>query len=664
MMREEKKWLKFRIVTLLGFFLVLFIALITRAFQLQILSGQTLKTLAAKQHIKTLQIQPERGIIFDRNGEKLAASVMADSVCADPSKIRNPQDAADKVAPLIGLDRETMIKKISSTKNFCWLARRIPPEQARKVEALNLEGVFLIKEPKRFYPNGELAGHLLGFVGLDSTGLEGLELKYEDYLKGVPEKLAWIRDAKGKKLQPQVEKAAAEQTSSYHLILTIDSRIQHLVETQLKAAVTDKGAKGGYAIVMDPRTGEILALANEPSFDPNHSTSGGPATGKNKAITDSYDPGSTFKPFLVAAALEEKTVKETDRIFCENGNYVVANKVIHEAQRKRHGILTVREIIKYSSNIGSAKIAERMGGEKFYSYITKFGFGSKTGIDLNGESTGLLRPHQNWTRVDLTRIAFGQGISITPIQLITALSALANNGVLMKPYVIKGIVDRKGQIVREFRPTAVRKVVSPATAKRIASIMTDVVGAEDGTGKRARIENVNVAGKTGTSQKFDFARHVYSSERVRTSFMGFFPAEAPQIAIIVVLDEPQRDRWGGVASAPVFKNIGEQILNSYKTDIRDQNRIEEKDITPRKETVQLVSTPPVIPRPEVMVNESPEAVMPDFRGLTIRDVLRKAKGKNIEIKVVGNGWAVAQEPLPGVPLSTFRSCTITFQTGQ
>ena len=322
MMREEKKWLKFRIVTLLVFFLVLFIALITRAFQLQILSGQTLKTLAAKQHIKTLQIQPERGIIFDRNGEKLAASVMADSVCADPSKIRNPQDAADKVAPLLGLDRATIIKKISSTKNFCWLARRIPPEQARKVEALNVEGVFLIKEPKRFYPNGELAGHLLGFVGLDSTGLEGLELKYEDYLKGVPEKLAWARDAKGKKLQPQLEKAAAEQTSSYHLILTIDSRIQHLVETQLKEAVNDKGAKGGYAIVMDPRTGEILALANEPSFDPNYSTSGGPATGKNKAITDSYDPGSTFKPFLVAAALEEKTVKETDRIFCENGNYV------------------------------------------------------------------------------------------------------------------------------------------------------------------------------------------------------------------------------------------------------------------------------------------------------------------------------------------------------
>ncbi len=667
-MREEKKWLKFRIATLLVFFLVLFVALITRAFQLQVLSGQALKTLAAKQHLQNLEIPPERGIIFDRNGEKLAASVLVDSVCADPSKIRNPREVVEKLAPLLNIDREGLTKKISSGKNFCWLARRVSPDQAKKVEGFNLEGIFLIKEPKRFYPNGELAGHLLGFVGLDSSGLEGLELKYNNYLQGTPEKLVLIRDAKGKKLLPQLEKPPGEKKTNYHLILTIDSRIQHLVEGQLKAAVQDKGAKGGYAIVMDPRTGEILALANQPSFDPNYFTSGGASPGKNCAITDVYDPGSTFKPFLVASALEEKVVKETDRIFCENGNYAVAGKVIHEAQRKRHGVLTVREIIKYSSNIGSAKIAERLGKEKFHSYITRFGFGSKTGIDLNGESAGLLRPHHDWTRVDLTRIAFGQGISITPIQLITALSALANGGVLMKPYVIKGIVDRKGQIVKEYHPTMVRRVISPATSKRITSIMTDVVGAEDGTGKRARIENVNVAGKTGTSQKFDFARHVYSSERVRTSFMGFFPAEAPQLAILVVLDEPQRDRWGGVASAPVFKNIGEQILNSYKTHIREQYRIEERDIVPRKEAVQLVSAPapPVMAMKGATVSDNggEDAVMPDFRGLTIRDALRKARGKNIEIKVVGHGWAVAQEPSPGTPLAGVSSCTITFNTGQ
>ncbi|HON22180.1 MAG TPA: penicillin-binding protein [Syntrophales bacterium] len=668
MMREEKKWLRFRITTLLALFLVLFVALFTRAFQLQILSGRALKTMAAKQHLQTLEIPPERGIIFDRNGEKLAASALVDSVCADPSKFRNPREVLDKVSVILSLDRDALEKKITGARNFCWLARRVSPEQAKKVENLRLEGVFLVKEPKRFYPNGELAGHLLGFVGLDSTGLEGLELKYNNFLQGAPEKLVLVRDAKGKKMHAEPEKPAGEGKSSYHLILTIDSRIQHLVEGQLKEAVRDKGAKGGYAIVMDPRTGEILALANQPSFDPNFYTQGGSSPGKNCAITDVYDPGSTFKPFLVAAALEEKVVKETDRIFCENGHYSVSGKVIHEAQRKRHGVLTVREIIKYSSNIGSAKIAERLGKEKFYHYISRFGFGSKTGIDLNGESTGILRNHQNWTRVDLTRIAFGQGISVTPIQLITALSALANGGVLMKPYVIKGVVDRKGQIIREFHPTMVRKVISPATSKRITDIMTDVVGAEDGTGKRARIENVNVAGKTGTSQKFDHARHVYSSERVRTSFMGFFPAEAPQMAILVVLDEPQRDRWGGVASAPVFKNIGEQILNSYKPHIRERQPLEEKDIIPpRKEAVQLVAASPAtamnLPGATVEKDEE-EAVMPDFRGLTIREALRKAKGKNIEVRVLGNGWAVSQHPLPGTPLAGVSSCTITFNSGK
>jgi cell division protein FtsI (penicillin-binding protein 3) len=666
MVQESKRWLRFRIVTLMGFFLVLFIALITRAFQLQVLSGEALKNIASRQHTKTLPIQPERGIIFDRNGEKLAASILTDSVCADPSKIRNSKDAVEKIASIVPLDKEVVLKKISTSKNFCWLARRIPPEQAVKVEALNIDGIFLIKEPKRFYPNGELAGHLLGFVGLDSVGLEGLEQKYDEYLKGSPEKVAWTRDAKGKRLYPRVERVAApDNRASYNLILTIDSGIQHLVETQLKEAVRDKSAKGGYAIVMDPKTGEILALANEPSFDPNFFTRVNPSRGRNKVITDCYDPGSTFKPFLVAAALEEKVVKESDRFYCENGNYAVADRVIHEAQRKRHGTLNVREILKYSSNIGSVKIQERLGKERFHHYITGFGFGSKTGIDLPGESPGLLRPWKDWTRVDASTIAFGQGISITGIQLITALSAIANDGVMMKPFIIKGIVDKQGQVMREYRPQVVRKVVSPSTAKKLTSILTDVVGAEDGTGKKARIENVNVAGKTGTSQKFDFARHVYSSERVRTSFMGFFPAEAPQVVILIILDEPQRDKWGGVASAPVFKKIGEQMLTCFKTQIRDNVSPAPKEGMPGSEKIRLVSMAPALDLQNQAETASvDDFVTPDFRGLTIRDVLMKAKGKNIEIKVIGNGWAVNQDPVPGAPLAKHRSCTITFSMGQ
>ncbi len=663
MNRTARKWLRFRLATLLAFFLVLFIALVSRAFQLQVLSGKTLKTLALRQHVKTLRVPPERGIIFDRNGEKLAVSVMADSVCADPAKIVDPDGTAARLAAILDQDAAQIRRKFSGKRNFCWVARRISPDRAAMVEALDIDGVFLVKEPKRFYPNGELAGHLLGFVGADANGLEGVEMLYDRHLTGAPRKLSWARDAKGKSLYSRVEAVAVTPEEGRNLILTIDSRIQHLAEQRLKEAVLDKGARGGFAIVMDPRTGEILALANEMSFDPNNFGRFGHQVGKNKAITDCFDPGSTFKPFLVAAALEERVVRENDRIFCENGAYKVADRVFHEAQHKRHGTLTVHDILKYSSNIGSVKISERLGKEKFYEYIQKFGFGTKTGIDLPGEVPGLLRPVQNWTRVDASTVAFGQGISVTAIQLITALSAVANEGVLMKPYIVRAIVDRKGRIIQSNSPQPVRRVISPATARRLAAIMTDVVGEEDGTGKRARIEHVNVAGKTGTSQKYDAARRAYSSERVRTSFLGFFPAEDPQVAMLITLDEPKRDKWGGVAAAPVFKGIGEQILACFKSHLRPSPAPAPDDVVQPGRKLTLVSASRFLPAPAADAGGTGESVMPDFRGLTIRDALKRARDRNIQLRVVGSGWALSQAPAPGTPLVGERLCTVSFHTG-
>jgi cell division protein FtsI (penicillin-binding protein 3) len=660
---EEKKWLRFRIATLLSLFLVLFIALITRAYQIQVLNGQSLKARADRQHTATLRVESERGIIFDRNGEKLAVSVMSDSVCADPSKIKDLRGTAAKMAAALNTDEETLLRKLSGAKNFSWLARRITPDQTALVEKLDLDGIFIVKEPKRFYPNGELAGHLIGFVGLDASGLEGLEFRFDEQLKGAPEQLRWTRDAKGKRLYPRVDSTTARQKESTNLILTIDSRIQYLVESQLKDAVQSKGAKGGMAVVMDPKTGEILALANERGFDPNNVSKSGATAGKNRVVTDCFDPGSTFKPFLAAAALEEGIHKETDRIYCENGNYAVADRVIREAQRKKHGYLSFAEIIKYSSNIGSVKISERLGKEKFHDYLTRFGFGQKSGIDLPGETAGLLRPVRNWTRVDTSTIAFGQGVSVTGIQLISALSAIANQGVLMKPYIVRGLVDKQGQVIKKYSPTAVRQVVSPQTAKRMTALMTSVVGEPDGTGKNARIDNVNVAGKTGTSQKFDFARRAYSSERVRTSFMGFFPAEDPQVAILVVLDEPQRDKWGGVASAPVFKKIAEQIITCFKTNIRE-NHIYDQEKINRDGKIKLVAVDPAISRQEQEQSQFDEAAMPDFRGMTIRDALRMAKGRGIELQIAGNGWAISQVPAPGVAIGEPRYCTVSFSSGQ
>ncbi|HON59715.1 MAG TPA: penicillin-binding protein [Smithella sp.] len=659
MVRESKKLLKFRIIITMMFFLVLFVALISRAFQLQVLSGQKLKILAQRQHTAVLNLQPERGIIYDRNGEKLAVSIMADSVCADPSKIMDPRKASHYLAAILGLDEQAVFRKLSSPKNFCWLARRISPEQADSVRSAKIEGVFLVQEPKRFYPNGELAAHLLGFVGLDAVGLEGLEKKFDQSLRGKPERLSWARDAKGKKLFLRVEKNELSGAENTNLVLTIDNRIQHLVENHLREAVLSKGAKSGVAIVMDPKTGEILALANQLGFNPNNVEGLTPEKWRNRAITDVFDPGSTFKPFMVAAALEEKIIKESDRFYCENGSYKIANRVIHEANRKRYGILSVREILKYSSNIGSAKIAQKMGREKFYHYIQKFGFGSKTGIELPGEVSGLVRPVQDWVPVDTAMIAFGQGISVTAIQLISAVSAIANKGVLMKPYIVRGIADKDNRLIKLYTPTEVRRVISPEVAKSVTKMMTEVVGAPDGTGKSAHIVNVSVAGKTGTAQKFDPARGVYSSEKVRTSFMGFFPAEDPQVAIIVMLDEPQRDKWGGVAAAPVFRNIGEQILNCFKTNIRETPVFESDKI----QKIQLVSAQQPLAVPEAVQEEpalSDEPTMPNFVGLTLREAIKKAKEESIELKVSGSGWAIRQYPPAHAPLGRERACSVVF----
>lgn len=651
---KSRRWLKFRIVSILIIFLVLFVALISRAFQLQVLSGQKLKTLANRQHTATLQLQPERGVIYDRNGEKLAASVIMDSVCADPSRIFDPLNASAKIAKILNLDKQAVFKKISEPKNFCWLARRISPDQAADIETAGIEGVFLVKEPKRFYPNGRLAAHLLGFVGDDDSGLEGLEYKYDDILKGKPEKLAWARDAKGKKLFLRVEKNKITKDKYLNLVLTIDNRIQYLVETHLKEAVLSRDAKGGIAIVMDPKTGEIIALANEAGFNPNNIQGLTPEKWLNRAVTDAFDPGSTFKPFLIAAALEEKVVRETDKIFCEDGNFAVANRVIHEAGGKRHGYLSVREILKYSSNIGTVKIAQKLSKEKYYQYIQNFGFGTKTGMELPGESSGILRPIQNWSSVDTATIAFGQGISVTAIQLITAMSAIANNGVLMKPHIVRGLTDQNDNPIIMYAPEVVRQVVSPQTAKRLSVMLTEVVGAADGTGKNAHIVDVAVAGKTGTAQKFDSARGEYSSEKVSTSFMGFFPSDNPQIAILVILDEPQTDKWGGVAAAPVFKNIGEQILNCFKTSIRGKPAIAQETVN----KMRLVSAQQNYPRQNISGDD--ESNMPDFTGLTIRQALRKAKANSIELIVSGNGWAVHQYPRASTSLGNERVCKVVF----
>ncbi len=657
MSAKSGKWLRFRVASILILFLVLYVALASRAFQLQVVSGETLKKLADGQHKKSLTLYPERRFIFDRNGQKLAATVMADSVYVDPSNVKEHRKVSSKLSSILGIKRQKIVKALSNQGSFRWVARQISPIKAERIRALNLEGVHLIQEPKRFYPHREMAGHVLGFAGLDSTGLEGLEVKYDEYLKGVPKEVVWGRDAKGQKIYLS-DNADGMDDGSCSLFLTIDSKIQYIVESQLREAIEGTGARGGSVVVMDPRTGEVLAMANEPMFNPNTFSIYPADARRNRAVTDCFDPGSVFKPFLAAAALEEGLIAESDTFDCENGSYTVGNRVVHDAQNEKFQELSLAEIIKYSSNIGSIKVAERLGRKKFYHYIKMFGFGSKTGVDLPGESSGILRDSNDWDDIDFATIAFGQGISVTAIQLVAAMSAIANDGVLMKPHVVRCMVNKKGMVVKEFKPEEVRRVISPETSHRIASIMTDVVEGEEGTGRNARIANLSVAGKTGTSQKFDFDRGRYSDDKVEASFIGFFPADDPHLVIFVVLNEPEKDRWGGTAAAPVFRKISEQILrcsnNSMKLgDVAAGEGNEGVKIIQASTVTEIISR-------STQVDKS---VIPDFEGMSIREVLRISQGRGIDVKIAGSGWALRQNPAPGVRIVENQRCYVLFGRG-
>ncbi len=655
MTEKSKKWLRFRLATVLGFFLILLIALISRAFQLQIMSGEALKSIADKQHTRKLALHTERGTIIDRNGQKLAATILVDSVYADPSEIGDPGRISEKLSSALYVKKKNVMSKLSRSRNFCWIARQISPEQAKQIGALNLKGVHLMREPKRFYPHKELASHLIGFSGFDSSGLEGLELEYDSFLKNVPGKALWRKDARGNRLYQKGHRGGIRAVGASSLILTIDSKIQYIVETELKMAVRKADARGGTVIVMDPRTGGVLAMANMPQFNPNAFSRYSHDAFRNRAVTDVFDPGSIFKPFLAAAALEEGIVEENDVIDCENGSYKVGNVTINEAQLEKFKNLTVREVLKYSSNIGSTKIAERLGKEKYFDYIKKFGFGAKTGIDLPGEVRGILRNCDRWNDVDLATIAFGQGISVTAIQLIAGISAIANHGVLMKPHVVKGMIDKDGEVLQEFKPAVVRRVVSPVTAERISSIMAEVV--EDGTGKRARMDDVAIAGKTGTSQKFDFSEGKYSSEKIVASFVGFLPAENPCMSIFVMLDEPKAQKWGGEAAAPVFKRISEQILRRFNRDIELREVVADE----RADRMEIVRASAYEGMSLEM--EQDRSVIPDFRGMSVRKVLKISREIGIDVEISGTGWAVSQKPESGFPKEGYQPVHVVFGKG-
>lgn len=539
------------LVMLCGFAVVLF-----RLVNLQVLQAAELTAKADRQHQKTVSLEGARGTVVDRHGKVLAMNMEVPSVFGIPTALESPAKTARSLSPVLHVRTDELEKKLRQDRSFVWLARKLDPEQGHRLEHMPMEGIGLVMEGRRFYPKGPLLAHVLGFAGMDGEGLEGIERRYETQLHGEKRVVILQRDAMGRTVFP---KGQAEQVpaAGHSLVITIDEVIQYIAEKELEEAVTKARAKSGTVIMLDPQTGAVLALAISPRFDPNAVASLTADRWRNRALTDAYEPGSTMKALVAAAALEEKVMKPSTMLYGENGRMTIANTVIHDHEKL--GWMTFAQVIQKSSNIGAAKTGMALGDQRLYRYLQAFGFGQKTEIDLPGEAGGLVKHPKEWGRRSLASISMGQEIGVTPIQMVSAVAALANGGVLMKPYVVSEVRDAQGKSLRQFLPQVKRRVVSPETARTVTSILEGVV--TDGTGAKAAIPGFRVAGKTGTAQKIDPRTGAYSSTLFVGSFVGFVPADNPRLAMIVVIDEPQGESWGGTVAAPVFRRVGEQVLN-------------------------------------------------------------------------------------------------------
>lgn len=532
-----------------------FTVILVRLFNLQVLQAAELTLKADRQHQKTVTLEGARGTVYDRHGKMLAINMEVPSVFGVPTSLNDPARAARSLAPVLHVRADEIEKKLKQDRSFVWLARKVDPEQGRRLDHLPMDGIGVVMEGRRFYPKGPLLSHVLGFAGIDGQGLEGLERRYESFLHGEKRLIVLQRDALGRTVFP---KGLREQApaAGHSLTLTIDEVIQYVAERELEEAVNRTRAKAGTIIVMDPQTGEVLAMAMSPRFDPNAVSSLAPDRWRNRALTDAYEPGSTMKVIVAAAALEERVMTPGTLIHGENGQMRIANTVIHDHERS--GWMTFSQVIQKSSNIGAAKTGMALGEERFYRYLQAFGFGQRTEIDLPGEAAGLLKSPREWGRRSLASIAMGQEIGVTPLQMVTAIASIANGGVLLRPYVVAQVLDAKGRVTAETKPQVRRRVISSDTARTLTRILEGVVS--QGTGTHAAIHGYRVAGKTGTAQKIDPTTGTYSSSQFVGSFVGFVPARNPRLTMIVVIDEPQGEAWGGTVAAPVFRKVGEQVL--------------------------------------------------------------------------------------------------------
>lgn len=538
------------VLLLAGFTMVL-----GRLVQLQVLQAAELSVKADRQHQKSVTVEGGRGSIYDRSGKVLAMNMEVPSVFGMPASLDNPSGVARDLARVLRVRADEIEKKLRQERSFVWIARKVDPEQGRKLERLSLDGIGTIMEGRRYYPKGALLSHVLGFAGMDGQGLEGIERRYDPYLRGEKRQIVLQRDALGRTVFP---KGLTEQgpSAGHSVTLTIDEVIQYIAEKELDEVVAATQAKSGVVIVMEPKTGAVLAMAMAPRFDPNSLRGLSADRWRNRVVTDAYEPGSTLKIFLAAAALEEHAMTPSSLINAENGRMTVAGTVIHDHEKAKW--MTFTQAIQRSSNIAAAKIAMALGEDRLFRYLKAFGFGERTEIDLPGESTGLIKEPHEWGRRTLASIAMGQEIGVTALQLASAVSAVANGGWLMRPYVVSEIRDARGQLVAQVTPQVRRRPITAETARKLGTILEGVITA--GTGSKAAVAGYRVAGKTGTAQKIDPDTGAYSSSLFVASFAGYVPAEDPRLTIVAIIDEPQGETWGGTVAAPMFRRVAEQVL--------------------------------------------------------------------------------------------------------
>ncbi len=659
-------------------------AVFGRLGYLQLFRHSEYMTRAQRQQQRVIEITPKRGAIYDRNMHPLAMSIPVDSAFAVPSEIADQQLAARLVSGVLGIPREVLEARLESSRSFVWIARKLPPDKKEAVEALNLKGVYFQKENQRFYPKRDLAAHVLGFVDLDEKGLGGIEYELDGQIRGKSEKIIVMADAH----QRWFDGGAAQRERGANVILTLDEKIQYIAERELAAAIARTHALAGTAIVMNPNTGEILALVNWPKFNPNVANEAPAEARMNRAVTALYEPGSTFKLITLAAAFDQGITRPGEVFDCENGAVYVAGHRIRD--HKPFGLLSVADILAQSSDVGAIKIALRLGAPKFYEYIRAFGFGQPTGVDMPGESKGLLRRLENWSAVSIGSISMGQEVGVTPIQLLSAVSAIANGGMLYKPHVIAEL--RRGDQVLPVEgpqaPSEQRKVIRPETAATLRRLMEGVV--LNGTGKLARLDGWTAAGKTGSAQKIDPATGRYSRTQLIASFTGFAPISNPAVAILVSLDSPVGQREGGQVAAPVFKRIAEQVLSyldvprdvpigprlvqaAYKNrEVSDSSTLE--DFTPA-DFLGLPDQPPMestasnpkggksqTPSVTVAVDEGGDIPVPDLSGKTMREVTTICLRLGLEPVLIGSSLATNQAPAAGAKVRRGAKITVQFGT--